>query len=96
LGDFLDNNFIFNILNKEHVNQTHLKLLKRYGYNFRQEDIIWYVAWYWYQCRVVNSSIEEFINKYFHEEGIQLEPSKIKIEIFSGDIAMGYIFRHQN
>jgi hypothetical protein len=94
-GDYINKNLQVDKVNQERSYQMRMKLLKHYGYDFNHGDSIWCVAWYWYQCRVVNYDQQEICRKYRLDKGIELDPAKIGNEIFWGDIAIGGICRNK-
>jgi hypothetical protein len=80
----------FNGVSQERTHRLHTKMLKKYGYSLNHDKKLSDLAWYWYQCRVVYSGIEEFCNKHFKNTGIKLDPANITKEILLADIATGY------
>jgi hypothetical protein len=77
-------------VSQERTHRLHTKLLKKYGYNLNHDSKLRDTAWYWYQCRVVYSGIEDFCNRHFISTGIQLDPANINKEILLADKATGY------
>jgi hypothetical protein len=90
LGDKVLDKSPFNGVSQERTHRLHTKMLKKYGYSLNHDKKLSDLAWYWYQCRVVYSGIEEFCNKHFKSTGIKLDPANITKEILIADIATGY------
>jgi hypothetical protein len=83
--------YLLNGVSQERVHRARVRRLRRYGYKLNHDKKLKNMAWRWYQCRVVYSSIEEYSTKHFiSTTDKRLDTTNLSKEISLVDKATGY------
>jgi hypothetical protein len=85
-----------NILQKKPTSRIHRRIIanaKSSRIKLKHDRTIYKASEHWYECRVINKSINEFLSK---EDNPGLDLKNIQKEIKPIDVAMGYIKRRKS
>jgi len=81
------------VLTKQPMSRMHREIAKyrqRKNVSLRHDSKFLDSAWIWYQCRIINSNIEEFLDKEMEKGNDKLDIKNVQKEVKLCDDAVGY------